>query len=36
MARMYELMGESQNGSVGVFRTIAEAEAWLAGSEMNR
>lgn len=33
MARMYELMGQGQDGGVGVFRTLAEAEAWLAAGE---
>lgn len=30
MARMYELMGERSDNSVAVFRTIADAETWLA------
>ena len=29
MARMYQLMGKQEEDSVGVFRTIEEAEAWL-------
>jgi hypothetical protein len=33
MARMYELMGPGENGSVGVFRTLAEGEAWLAAGD---
>jgi hypothetical protein len=30
MARMYDLMGDSQQNDVAVFRTLEEAEAWLA------
>jgi hypothetical protein len=30
MARMYQLMRREDDGSVGVFRTMPEAEAWLA------
>jgi len=29
MARMYELMSQREDSRVGVFRTFAEAEAWL-------
>jgi hypothetical protein len=30
MARMYQLMRREDDGNVGVFRTMPEAEAWLA------
>ncbi len=30
MARMYQIMGRQEDGNVGVFRTMVEAEAWLA------
>lgn len=30
MARMYQLMGKRDDGSVAVFRTLPDAEAWLA------
>lgn len=30
MARMYQLMGSGGNGRVQVFRTMEEADAWLA------
>jgi hypothetical protein len=32
MARMYQIMGRHEDGNVGVFRSMPEAEAWLAGS----
>ena len=30
MARMYQLMHHSEEENIGVFRTMGEAEAWLA------
>jgi len=30
MARMYQMMGDRQDHTVGVFRSRAEAEVWLA------
>ena len=30
MARMYQLMHHNEEENIGVFRTISEAEAWLA------
>ena len=32
MARMYQSLGDDGQGSVGVFRTMEEAEAWLGGA----
>jgi hypothetical protein len=31
MARMYQLMGPRMDHGVGVFRSVEEAEVWLAG-----
>lgn len=36
MARMYELMGQREDNGVGVFRTMSEAEAWLAAGRVTR
>ena len=32
MARMYEILAETDGVSVGVFRTLADADRWLRGN----